>query len=52
VPFTPELYDVVDLDRDGITELVTVTNLRMGSDRLSIFRREAAGWREELRSGC
>jgi hypothetical protein len=52
VPYTPELYDVVDLDRDGVPELVTVTNVSMGSDRFSVFHRGPAGWREVLRSGC
>jgi hypothetical protein len=46
-PFTAQLLDVVDLDHDGVPEIVT-----SGSALFSVFKRGPRGWREVLRSGC
>jgi hypothetical protein len=51
-PYTPQLLDVVDLDHDGIPEIVTISDESMGSGMFSVFKRGPRGWREVLRSGC
>jgi len=51
-PYSPGLLDVVDLDGDGVPELVTVDDITQGGGMIGVFRRGPGGWREVARTGC
>lgn len=51
-PYSPGLLDVVDLEGDGVPELVTVDDITQGGGMFGVFRRGPRGWREVARTGC